>query len=271
MNTPEPSDPRSLAHRLTTVGHALHHRLFAQLRDSDLHPKTVMVLSVIDGRLDAPWISDRIARGGKRVSALADRGWIAPAGDGWTLTDEGRQILDRVDAERQALLADVPPEQIERLTSALDAITEALGLDEDADPVGPRGPRGFGFGPGPFGPGSGRGFGPGMRGGPRFGGGEREHRRGDGGNAHHGFGPRHGGHTDGHRADGDGATDGSRHGERGHGDHGHGERGHGDHGHGDHGHRHERGHGRGHRAAERAYERGFDAGFTRGRESSASE
>ena len=53
MNTPTPSDPRSLAHRLTTVGHALHHRLFAQLRDSDQHPKTVMVLSVIDGRLDA--------------------------------------------------------------------------------------------------------------------------------------------------------------------------------------------------------------------------
>lgn len=254
MNTPAPSDPRSLAHRLTTVGHALHHRLFAQLRDSDLHPKTVAVLSVIDGRLDAPWISDRIARGGKRISALADRGWIAPAGDGWTLTDEGRQILDRVDADRQALLAGAPAEEIERLTAALDAISGALGLEEDA---GPRGPRGFGFGPGPFGPGSGRGFGPGMRGGPRFGGGERDHRREDGGNAHHGFGPRHGGYTDGHLSDGDSASDGSAPGTAPR--------------HGEHGHRHERGHGRGHRAVERAYERGFDAGFTRGRESAASE
>ncbi len=254
MNTPTPHDPRILAHRLTTVGHALHHRLLAPLRDGDLHPKTVLVLSVIDGRLDAPWISDRIARGGKRISALADRGWIAPAGDGWTLTDEGRQTLDRVDADRQALLSQVPADEIERLTAALDAISEALGLEEDA---GSRGPRGFGFGPGPFGPGSGRGFGPGMRGGPRFGGGERDHRRGDGGNAHHGFGPRHGGHTDGHRPDGDGTSDGSPQG--------------GDPRHGDHGHRHERGHGRGHRAAERAYERGFDAGFIRGRESAASE
>ena len=254
MNTPAPSDPRSLAHRLTTVGHALHHRLFAQLRDSDLHPKTVMVLSVIDGRLDAPWISDRIARGGKRISALSDRGWIAPAGDGWTLTDEGRQILDRVDADRQALLSQVPADEIERLNAALDAISAALGLDEDAEPAGPRGSRGFGFGPGPFGPGSGRGFGPGMRGGPRFGGGERDHRRGDGGNAHHGFGPRHGGHTDGHRPDGDHAdADGSA--------------AHGAHRHGRPGHRHERGH----RAAERAYERGFDAGFIRGRESAAAE
>jgi len=261
MNTPSPSDPRSLAHRLTTVGHALHHRLFAQLRDSNLHPKTVLVLSVIDGRLDAPRISDRIARGGKRISALADRGWIAPAGDGWTLTDEGRQILDRVDADRQALLAQVPADEIERLTAALDAISEALGLEDDAEEDGGRGrgPRGFGFGPGPFGPGSGRGFGPGMRGGPRFGGGERDHRRDGGGNAHHGFGPRHGGHTDGYRPDGGGAaSDGSTH-DRGHR--------HGDHGHRDHGHRHERGH----RAAERAYERGFDAGFIRGRESAASE
>lgn len=253
MNTPTPSDPRSLAHRLTTVGHALHHRLFAQLRDSDLHPKTVLVLSVIDGRLDAPWISDRIARGGKRISALADRGWIAPAGDGWTLTDEGRQTLDRVDADRQALLAQVPAEQLEHLAAALDAISEALGLEEDVEPAGPRGPRGFGFGPGPFGPGSGRAFGPGMRGGPRFGGGERDHRREDGGNAHHGFGPRRGGHTDGHRPGDDDSTHG------------------GDPRHGEHGHRHERGHGRGHRAAERAFERGFDAGFSRGRESAASE
>ncbi|MCY1715609.1 hypothetical protein OVA26_01460 [Microbacterium sp. SL62] len=254
MNTPTPSDPRSLAHRLTTVGHALHHRLFAQMRDSDLHPKTVLVLSVIDGRLDAPWISDRIARGGKRISALADRGWIAPAGDGWTLTDEGRQILDRVDADRQVLLSQVPADEIERLNAALDAISAALGLDEHAETARPRGPRGFGFGPGPFGPGSGRGFGPGMRGGPRFGGGERDHRRGGGGNAHHGFGPRHGGHTEGHWPDGDhAAADGSA--------------AHGEHRHGHPGHRHERGH----RAAERAYERGFDAGFIRGRESAASE
>lgn len=240
MNTSTPTDPRSLAHRLTTVGHALHHRLFAQLRDSDVHPKTVLVLSVIDGRLDAPWISDRIARGGKRISALADRGWITPTDDGWTLTDEGRQVLDRVDAARQALLADVPAEEIQRLTAALDAVSAAIGLDEDEVAAGPRG-----FRPGPFRPGFGRGFGPGPHGGfggPRFGGSEH---RGFGGGERHGFG--------GPRFDED-QRDGDRH--RGHHGHEHA-----------HGRRHERGH----RAAERAYERGFDAGFRRGRDSSASE
>ncbi|MEX0151972.1 hypothetical protein [Microbacterium sp. LMI1-1-1.1] len=245
MNTSAPTDPRSLAHRLTTVGHALHHRLFAQLRDSGLHPKTVLVLSVIDGRIDAPWISDRIARGGKRLSALADRGWIAPADDGWTLTDEGREVLERMDADKQALLAEVPAEEIERLTAALDVVSSALGLDEDEAARGPRGrgPRGFGFGPGSFGPGAGRGSGPG------FGSGER---RGFGG-------PRF--------DDGDGDEHGR---ERGRHEH------RGSHGRGpchENGHRHDRGqrHGRGQRVAESAYERGFDAGFSRGRESAASE
>ena len=231
MNTSTPLDPRSLAHRLTTVGHALHHRLFAQLRDSDLHPKTVLVLRAIDGRIDAPWIAERLARGGKRVTALAERGWIERTDDGWSLTTEGREILDRLDADRSALLADVPAEELERLVAALDAVSAALGIDEsDAAPFGPfgrgRGPgmRGFGpFGRG-FGPGSGPGFGPGARGsrpdadgfGPRERGTD-EHDR-----PHHGHGcdPRHGGHAH-----------------------------HGRHGHDD----------RGHRAAQRAYERGFDA------------
>ncbi len=77
MTTSTPLDPRSLAHRLTTVGHALHHRLFAQLRDSGIPPKTVLLLSAVDGRVDAPWITARLARGGKRLDALMELGWIA--------------------------------------------------------------------------------------------------------------------------------------------------------------------------------------------------
>ena len=175
MNTPTPSDPRALAHRLTTVGHALHHRLFAQLHDSGIHPKTLLLLSAVDGRIDAPWVLDRLARGGKRVTALSDRGWIVRDGDGWSLTDEGRALLDRVDAERSALLADVPAEQLENLTAALDALAATLDVD-DAETTG-RGPRGgfrvipgvgrHGFGPDPrraFGPNEHRGFRVGERG-----------------------------------------------------------------------------------------------------------
>ncbi len=237
MNTSTPLDPRSLAHRLTTVGHALHHRLFAQLRDSDLHPKTVFVLRAINGRIEAPWIAERLARGGKRVTSLAERGWIERTDDGWALTSEGREILDRVDADRSTLLADVPAEELERLVAALDTVSAALGIDDaDAAPFG----RGFGqFGPGRgFGPGfgPGRGFGPGF--GPGFGRGFARGERGaeEHGRDDHGDGcdPRHAGHAH-------------------HGRHAH-------HGHG----RDDR------RAEQRAYERGFDAGFSRGREASAS-
>ena len=304
MNTSTPLDPRSLAHRLTTVGSALHHRLFAQLRDGDLHPKTALILGVIDGRVDSPWIRDRIARGGKRVTALAERGWIERTDDGWALTEAGRETLDRMDADRAALLSDVPAEELERLVASLDAVAEAMGIDDTQERrFGPRGRGGFGPGYGPgFGPGMRGGFGPGFgsdmrRGfGPGFGSGMRrgfgpdafgeddaEHR----GHGEHGHGHgqhRHGEHGNGqHRHDeyghgehGHGAARGHGpghdghhgHGERGHRDHGHGDHGHGDHGHSDHGH----GHGdHGHRAAQRAYERGFDAGFSRGRESSASE
>ena len=273
MNTSTPLDPRSLAHRLTTVGHALHHRLFAQLRDGDLHPKTVFLLRAIDGRVDAPWVAARLARGGKRVSALADRGWITSTDDGWTLTDEGRAVLDRADAARAALLADVPAEELERLIAALDAVSAALGLDAtDGDPRGAFGPaaRGAGGGFGPFG----RGFGPGRRGlGPRFG--AEAHAFGpDAGDGERGFargGERGGKHGHGH---------GFARGEAGRGDAPtHDARDHAGHGHGcapaQDGAGRERGRHRGPRpgdrhAAQRAYESGFDAGFSRGRASTAS-
>ncbi|BAJ74726.1 hypothetical protein MTES_1762 [Microbacterium testaceum StLB037] len=292
MNASSSLDARSLAHRLNAVGHALHHRLFEQLRASDLDPRTIAILSVIDGRLDAPWVSDRIARGGKRVTALAERGWIARVDDAWTLTDDGRAALDRVDAERASLLADLPADELAQLNTSLDAVADALGVDAtDSGPRGFRGGRG-GFGPG-FGPGFGRGFGPGfgpeLRGRGDHAGFERgEHaERGHGRPGHRGRfarsherhgelagferGERAGFERDAHtghgrRGDHAGFSSGDGHGDpRGRGAcgrHGHGAHRDGEHRHG--------GSHRAHRAAQRAFERGFDAGFVRGREVSAS-
>lgn len=273
MNTSSSLDARSLAHRLSAVSHALHHRLFEQLRASDLDPRTIAILSVIDGRLDAPWVSDRISRGGKRVAALAERGWIARTDDAWTLTDEGRAILDRVDADRASILADLPADELAQLNASLDAVADALGVDAtDSGPRGFRGGRGFGPGFGPafgpaFGPGAGRGFGRGF--GPGF--------RGHG--DHAGF--ERAEHAErGHRAGSERAEhaepghdrhshhDGFGRGQHGFGQHGFGRHGHGAHQDGDH--RHSGSH-RAHRAAQRAFERGFDAGFVRGREATASE
>lgn len=284
MNTSSSLDARSLAHRLSAVSHALHNRLFEQLRASDLDPRTVAILSVIDGRFDAPWVSDRIARGGKRVAGLAERGWIARVDDAWTLTDDGRAVLDRVEADRAAILADLPADELAQLSASLDAVAEALGVDAaDSGPRGSRGGRG-GFGPG-FGPGFGRGFGAGF--GPGFRGSSEHARseRGEHGERGHG---RHGDHAGFERGE-HGRHDGVEHGRhRGfeHGRHGgfdrceRGHRGYGEHampasgrdGHGSHRdgeHRHGGSH-RAHRAAQHAFERGFDAGFVRGREATAS-
>ncbi|MDF2047347.1 hypothetical protein P2P98_14370 [Microbacterium sp. Kw_RZR3] len=257
MNTSSSLDARSLAHRLSAVSHALHHRLFEQLRASDLDPRTIAILSVIDGRLDAPWVSDRISRGGKRVAALAERGWIARTDDAWTLTDEGRAILDRVDADRASILADLPADELAQLSASVDAVADALGVDAtDSGPRGFRGGRGFGPGFGPaFGPGAGRGFGRGF--GPGF--------RGHGDHAGFERGERTGSERAEHGEHGHGRLrhhDGFARGEHGFGRHGHGAHHGGEHHHG--------GSHRAHRAAQRAFERGFDAGFVRGREASAS-
>ncbi|MDQ1135310.1 hypothetical protein QE410_000109 [Microbacterium sp. SORGH_AS 1204] len=249
MNTP--TDPRVLAHRLTTIGHALHHRLFAHLHDSGIHPKTVVLLSAVDGRIDAPWVAARLARGGKRVTALAHRGWITRSDDdGWSLTDEGRALLDSVDAERSALLAGITPEQLVHLTAGLDALAAALGIDETID----RGP-GAGF---RVTPGAGRrGFGP-------------DPRRAFGPNEHRGFRT---GERPGPRAPFDPAeppASASEPDDAGHDHDEHGSRGVRQ-GHADRMHprgSHECGGSRHHRrrGEERAFERGFEAGFQRGRE-----
>ncbi|MDQ1082046.1 MULTISPECIES: MarR family winged helix-turn-helix transcriptional regulator [Microbacterium] len=246
MNTPTPSHPRALAHRLTTIGHSLHHRLLTQLHDSGIHPKTLLLLGAIDGRIDAPWVADRLARGGKRVTALADRGWIVRSGDGWALTDDGRALLDRVDAERSALLDGVPAEQLENLTTALDSLAALLGVDDDE--TADRSPRaGFRVVPGR------RGFGP-------------DPRRAFGPNEHHGFRVGERGSAGRRPAPSPGPVPRERddHGvadDSGAHDHGFPERPHhrGAHGCGGPGHRR-------HRGVERAFERGFDAGFRRGRE-----
>lgn len=248
MNTPEPTDPRTLAHRLTAVSHALHHRVFAHLRDAGIPPKTLLLLRAVDGRVDSPWVADRLTRGGKRLSALADRGWITREGDVWSLTPDGRALLDRADADRSAILADVPAEQLANLAEALDTLAATLGVDAAADRRGPRGGFRVELGAGP------RGFGPGSR--PAF-----------GPNDHHGFRP---GDRPGPRGprgplapaeapaapdadDSDHPSPDARE-HRGH------VRVHG---------RHEGAGGRPHhgrRREERAYERGFDAGFQRGAE-----
>jgi hypothetical protein len=253
-DTLHPSEPRPLGFWLRAVDGLLTRRFAGALQNEALDRRDWMLLNAVAGDAPAPWLADRLARGGKRVRALADRGWLAREEDGrWTLTDEGRaakaRIASAVDGIRAEVAGAVTPDAFATTVASLEAIARELGWDESepGDGFGRR--HGHGFGPGfghrhGFGPG--RGFGPGF--GPGFG-----HGRGfgPGRGFDPGFGPGF--------APGRGFGPGRGHG-RGFGP---------DTEHcGAHGDRHGNAHG--HHRGDRAYDRGFDACFARGREAAAS-
>lgn len=229
--TPRSAGERPLGYWLRTVDALLTKEFAALFADEGITRRDWMVLNALSGDIDAPGLAARLARKGKRLSALAERGWITPQGDGtWALTDEGRTAKERlaglVGDLRSRVAGAVPPEDYATMVASLEAIARELGWDEQ---TWAEGGRGFGRGRrgrrarfGGFGPGSGRGFGPGFR---------------------HGLPPAFGpGHAHGWHENGC------------HGAHAHA------HEHGAHAHRH------GSHDAEHAYERGFDAGYARGRE-----
>jgi len=232
-------------------------REFAEaLEGDDLSRHDWMLLNAIAGTVDAPWVTDRLAAGGARVRRLAERGWITPGDDGWTLTNSGNDALarltEKVGAVRAKVAGTVSDAEFAQLKTSLEAMARGLGWDE-SQPLPDRGARGRGFGPkgrkrgdgwGPYG--SGHGFG-GY--GYEFG-----ERRADHGCAHgdvheHAHGHGHG-HANGHGR-GHGFDPRAGLGRR----HGFDPREGSDPRHGDPEHNH------GGRRIERAYERGFAAGF----------
>ncbi|MBD3943052.1 hypothetical protein IF188_15255 [Microbacterium sp. NEAU-LLC] len=277
-STDIPRAERPLGYWLRTVD-GLITRAFAEALDAEgVSRRDWMLLNVLSGDVDAPGLAERLARKGKRLRSVEDRGWVTQQGDGtWTLTDLGRAEKERigtiVDSIRSRVADAIGDDSYTQLTASLEAIARELGWDETTAAERGFGRPGFGgpgFGRPPFGaPGFGPDFAPGV--GQKFGAGfDPALRYGFGPNRHRGFGPgrpgrpadrddeplRGRGHGHGHSHSHDRADD------EGH-DHPHAGHGHHDHPHhrGDHGH-----HGGGRRAQE-AYERGFDAGFARGRES----
>jgi hypothetical protein len=252
---------RPLGYWLRTVD-ALITTEFARAFDGEgVTRRDWMLLNMIAGDVDAPGFAENLARKGKRLRGLEQRGWVDETGDGsWVLTDEGRAAKERlgaiVEGVRARVAGAVPPEDYATTVASLEAIARALGWDENARMPRPGFGRGFGrafgrgFGPGPFGHDIHHDFGPNLHKGFRP-----------------GFGPGGGptampddaycGH--GHRAD---HSHEPEHGHRG--DHGR-HREHGGFGYPHHERHNHRGRGQG-RGGERAYERGFDAGFARGRE-----
>ncbi|MFD4958130.1 MarR family winged helix-turn-helix transcriptional regulator [Microbacterium sp. NPDC058389] len=269
-DTPPPARP--LGYWLRAVDGLLT-RAFAEALDAEgVSRRDWMLLNVVSGDVDAPGLAERLARKGKRLRSLQDRGWVLEKGDGtWELTDLGRAEKERigaiVDGIRSRVTGAVGDDAYTQLTTSLEAIARELGWDETTAAERGFGRPGFGrpgFGRPPFGvPGFGPDFGPGFGFGGRPRPFEPEIRDGFGPNRHRGFGPGRPGRPaergdEQMRGRGHGPQPGCDEGR----DHPHG-------GHGHHDHPHYGGHGRGQgggRRAQEAYERGFDAGFARGRE-----
>lgn len=187
------------------------------------------LLNIVDGTAPA-----RRPLNAHKLHDLVDRGWVVADGDGWTLTDDGREAKERlggiVENIRATVTDAVSPEDLATTIASLEQIARAFGWDEGSPLPRGRGRR-HGFGPRAFG----RGFG--------------RHGR------HFGHGPGFGsGFAPGHEHGADAELGAPACAHRGHDGH--------------HGHRGHRVHDehRTARAAQHAYERGFDAGFSRGRD-----
>lgn len=224
-NTQHTPPQRPLGYWLRVVDGLISAEFATAFASEGVDRRDWMLLSALAGDVDVPPFAAKLARRGKRLRRLEDRGWAHEESDGsWTLTDDGREAKERlgaiVNGVRERVAGAVSPEDFATTIASLEAIAHELGGDEP-DARAWRHRRGFGrgfgrrgapggFGPGPFGRG---GFGPGA------------------------FGP---GPFDEHEGPGRGFQPGPR-GRRCGGDHAHGH------------------------PAERAYERGFEAGLAHGR------
>jgi hypothetical protein len=243
--TPTPSTPeRPLGYWLRVVDSRISGRFADAFAAEGIGRREWVLLNVLSGDVDAPGFAELLARRGKKLRSLRDRGWVSETDGTWTLTDEGRAAKARLtetvtSSIREEISGAVSAQDFATTMASLEAIARRLGWDEQTAHAD-FGRRGFGSGHG-FGPhGHGRGF-DGRRHG--FGG-----RNFGPGSAHEGFDPGEHGHRYGHP--GTGWTPGDRFGHRGFGPDAEQGRG----GCGGHG-RHSANH------AEQAYERGFRAGF----------
>jgi hypothetical protein len=257
--TPTPSD-RPLGYWLRAVDARISERFAQTFAAEGIGRREWMLLSVLAGDVDAPGFAERLARRGKKLRSLRERGWVTEEEGTWTLTDEGRAAKERlsesVRAIREEVSGAVTPEEFATTMTSLEAIARRLGWDEqNAHAFGRHGfgPRAHRFG------GAGHGFGRGGRFGHDR---DRGHDHGHG----HGFGgERDYGHGHGRGFRGEPGFGGERDFGHGHGrHHGHGfggERGSDERGFASHGGRGCGERGRSSARAEGAFERGFRAGF----------
>ncbi len=140
-----PTDRRPLGFWLRTVDGLITREFAAAFDGAEIDRRDWMLLNALSGDVETPSLAERFIRKGKRLRALAERGWVQEQGDGtWALTDEGRaakeQLGQIVDGIRSRVAGSVSPEDYATTTASLEAIARELGWED-----GQRMPRrGFG-------------------------------------------------------------------------------------------------------------------------------
>lgn len=262
--TPATPSERSLRYWLRAADAVISRDTAERFAAEGATRRDLRILSMISGATEVPErLRERLERGGKRIFALADRGWIEHVDGAWQLTDAGTAAHERLAAltqqTRDRTAGAVSPEDLSTTLATLETIAREFGWTEDTrlprrgyghqrglgaghDRCGDhRQDRGYGYGHG--------------------------HGRGRGRGSERGQGENRGrGHNCGHDHSHDHGHDHTH--DRGHGNH-YGQNRH--HNHNNH-HNQDRGYGHGYgRGGARgggrtaSFERGFAAGFTAAR------
>jgi len=134
---------------LRTVDRLLARELRTAFAAEDATRRDWRILSALNGDPAATGFAGRVP--GRKLRALADRGWITETDGGWALTDEGRAARARlrtgVDGVRAKIADAVTEDDYTTTMATLEAIARALGWDE-TQPLPRGGRRGRGFGRG---------------------------------------------------------------------------------------------------------------------------
>ncbi|QYM77124.1 hypothetical protein [Leucobacter luti] len=126
---------RTLSYWLTMTD-ALVSREYARRFDAEgATRRDLRILSAISGTTEIPGrLREQLERGGKRVCALADRGWIERDETGWQLTDSGEEARTRlagiVQETTDRIAGSVSREELATTTATLAAIAREFGWTE---------------------------------------------------------------------------------------------------------------------------------------------
>lgn len=190
--TPTPAGERSLGYWLRAADALISRDAAERFAAEGATRRDLRILTALSETTEMPErLRERLERGGKRLSALAKRGWIERVDGAWRLTDAGDAARDRLAAltqqTRDRAAGAVSAEDLDVTLASLEAIAREYGWTEDMrlPRRGARGPR--------------AGHSPQSHGGPC---GHREH----GHREHGGYGRDRGasggeGRCDGHRQD----------------------------------------------------------------------